>query len=302
MAFPKKEQKIKWFAYLRSFYPNAWYALIIHVLVTAIFICLISLATRDFVDSKFFSLTATKALIFSMLSTLAKRFPFEPNSSACRIAFVTISFAGFIFISLYRAMLGASLAITIEKKPVNSLSEVLLTDYMIGTMAGTSLESYFTRADKASTLYAISQKKLLVLKSEPNISMEDEPKNVFINFLRNYNGILIFWMDDVPYLYQGAACTFSRIDRNYMAHGLGFVFQKNWPYTKLMNNYILRLIEDGTIEHLKRKWLHKDIYCESEQVEPSNLLDTFTLYATLVIGGLVAFVLFLLELLNYRCS
>ena len=59
---------------------------------------------------------------------MGRRFPFEPNSISLRIIFLTISLLGFYIISIYRAMLGASLAVRIFKEPVSELEELLLRD------------------------------------------------------------------------------------------------------------------------------------------------------------------------------
>ena len=59
---------------------------------------------------------------------MGRRFPFEPNSISLRIIFLTISLLGFYIISIYRAMLGASLAVRIFKEPVSELEELLLSD------------------------------------------------------------------------------------------------------------------------------------------------------------------------------
>ena len=59
---------------------------------------------------------------------MGKRFPFEPSSNSLRIIFLTISLLGFYMISIYRAMLGASLAVRIFKEPVSELEELLLSD------------------------------------------------------------------------------------------------------------------------------------------------------------------------------
>ena len=39
-----------------------------------------------------------------------------------------------------------------------------------------------------------------------------------------------------------------------------------------MNHYILRLIEDGTIQHLKRKWIPNNIRCETNPIQAYNLI------------------------------
>ena len=59
-------------------------------------------------------------------------------------------------------MLGASLAITKDHPPINSMKEVLESDYDIITMGGTNYETYFTKAEHDSYLYSISKKKLIL--------------------------------------------------------------------------------------------------------------------------------------------
>ena len=71
-----------------------------------------------------------------------------PNDYACTI-------------NLYKAMLGASLAIVKEHQPLSSMKDVLKSDYSIVTLGGTTQETYFTKADKASYLHKISEKKLI---------------------------------------------------------------------------------------------------------------------------------------------
>ena len=69
-----------------------------------------------------------KSLFQTISLQLGKRFPFEPSSNSLRIIFLTISLLGFYMISIYRAMLGASLAVRIFKEPVSELEELLLSD------------------------------------------------------------------------------------------------------------------------------------------------------------------------------
>ena len=82
---------------------------------------------KDLLYIVLFSLIIKKILSNHILQ-LGKRFPFEPNSISLRIIFLTISLLGFYIISIYRAMLGASLAVRIFKEPVSELEELLLRD------------------------------------------------------------------------------------------------------------------------------------------------------------------------------
>ena len=77
-----------------------------------------------------------------------------------RIAFFSISFFGFVLLSLYRAMLGASLAIKLYREPVSSLEELLSSDLKVAVAANSSIQDYFSHASSASIQAQIWREKL----------------------------------------------------------------------------------------------------------------------------------------------
>ena len=296
LFYPKSEVKIKWMGYLRPFSVDSWIAIIFQVLISAFLVGIFSLVSRDFTSSNAVLLTFSRSLIFSTYSTIAKRFPYEPKNLTCRVAFVAISVAGFVLINLYKAMLGASLAIVIDHEPVSSMKDVLRSDYSILTMGGTSLESYFTKADKGSYLYKISKKKLMAKKIDTEMN-KNGILDMFRNFIETTDEILVFFPEDFLHPYPELRCRVSKVNKKYMAVGTGFVFPKNWPYTKLFNDNILRMIEDGRVGHLKNKWLSmRSIRCERNEIRPSNLHDIYPLTFALALGGALSIISLFFEL------
>ena len=198
-------------------------------------------------------------------------------------------------------MLGASLAINKEVFPLTLMNDVLESEYKIGTMAGTAMESYFTKANKSSMLYAIGQRKLVLAKVGPSTETSNNRAvaNMVLRHIAHDNdNLLIFAADILPYLHPELNCYLSRIPTDYMKGGTGFIFPKKWPFTKLMNYYILNFIEDGTITQIKQRWLPKPLSCERDDVKPSNLLDIAILCIIIGVGLALASVIFLLELWN----
>ena len=293
LLYLKKDFNVKWASYARPFYPESWSAVCAHVIFTAVAIVVFSSINRDFTVSYYLSATTGKAFLFSVYSTIAKRFPTEPDSIACRIAFVTISFAGFILISLYRAMLGASLAITKEHPPINSMEEVLDSDYDIITMGGTNYEAFFTKADKDSYLYTISKKKLIL----ENWDSDSPMAAILLNILKTRKSNVLVLVDnaETPSHHPELACHFSKIDEEYSNIGVGFIFQKHWPFTQVINYHMLKILEDGSLERIRQRWLPKAMLCNEDSIEPSNILDIFTLVVVLIIGGIIAMVSLLIE-------
>ena len=300
LLYLKKDFNIKWGSYARPFHSDSWMAVGAYVIVTALAIVMLSCVNHDFTSSYYFSMTTGKAFLFSLYSTIAKRFPSEPDSVACRIAFVTVSFAGFIIISLYRAMLGASLAITKDHPPINSMKEVLESDYDIITMGGTNYETYFTKAEHDSYLYSISKKKLIL----ENWNSDDPMAAILFNILKTHRRNVLVYVDneEIPSYHPDLACHFSSIDEEYTNIGAGFIFQKDWPFTRVINYHMLRMFEDGSIERIKNRWLPKEMLCNHDTVEPSNILDIFTLCVTLILGGIFAIISFLIELYHNSLS
>ena len=65
-----------------------------------------------------------------------------------------------MLLSLYRAMLGASLAIKLYREPVSSLEELLSSDLKVAVAANSSIQDYFSHASSASIQAQIWREKL----------------------------------------------------------------------------------------------------------------------------------------------
>ena len=124
-----------WLVYLRSYRKDTWVAVVSYIILGIITISTLSLAIHSRSEGKkdsLFSSFSSSLMIssaFLVMSSLGRRFPKEPSYISLRIIFFGISFCGFVMISLYRAMLGASLAIKISKPPVSSLADLLRDDH-----------------------------------------------------------------------------------------------------------------------------------------------------------------------------
>ena len=74
-----------------------------------------------------------------------------------------------------------------------------------------------------------------------------------------------------------------------------YIFQKDWPFTHVINYHMVRMLEDGSLERIRQRWLPKAMLCNDDSIEPSNILDIFTLGVVLIIGGIIALVSLLIE-------
>ena len=76
----------------------------------------------------------------------------EPDKISTRMAFVSVSFCGFIMMTLYRSFIGASLAVKVFRPPINSIEELLESPYHLLVTNGTSVHKMFTQAEN-NTIY-----------------------------------------------------------------------------------------------------------------------------------------------------
>ena len=119
---------------------------------------------------------------------------------------------------------------------------------------------------------------------------------MFCKSIERNDDVLIFFQEDYTYLHPGSECRLSRIDERYMAVGTGFVFPKHWPYTKLFNVNILKMIEDSRVAKLKNKWPSiRSMRCEGNNIRPSSLHDIYPLVITLAFGGVLSVILLVIE-------
>ena len=96
LFFPATVRTHGFFVYLGSFKLAAWAGLCLVMTV----LCL-ALSTITFFDIGG-NFTAISSTVFVFFAQIGRRFPMEPKNTAMRIAFVSVSFGGFIVISLYR--------------------------------------------------------------------------------------------------------------------------------------------------------------------------------------------------------
>ena len=299
LFYPLREVNARWGQYAKPFYPDTWGVILIYsvgsgLIIAGIihFVCDTIFQPNRTAGLRTFQLlkeTFLKSLSFSAISLMGRRFPIEPRTMSARMAFVTISAVGFIIISLYRAMIGAELTIIKIKHPVNSMEEVLNSDYNVAVMSGTAMEYYFDTSN-SSTLKRITQNKLKKIKPE-SLSMGEALQQIIDEEPES----LAFFEKTTPFSIHGLNCKLSSVDENYMSHGIGIAFQKNFPYTKLFNQNLLSLHENGTISRLKSYWQRKQTRCEQPKHEGSTLQHTFTLYLLLLLGIVLSYIVFVVE-------
>ena len=182
--------------------------------------------------------------------------PKEPRITSLRLVFFTISLAGYFIFSLYTGYIGAFLAIQIVRSPVNNLQDVLESPYDLAVAKGSSVEKYFTEALNDTIHFKLLSKGKITSKGR-----DPEALKLMLEGIRNskyylilkkicYHSIFIldtssnhfvFGVYQPLKLLDVYPCQVSSVPVDYRKTGNGLVFQKNWPYTDLINNHLAKV-------------------------------------------------------------
>ena len=96
------------------------------------------------------SISNTVQIMF--FSLLAKSPGRTSQMDSKKLAWLLISLTGWMVYSLYKAMLGASLAITIQTKPFDTLEDIADSSFTVAVLANSHEEHIFSIAKEGSTL------------------------------------------------------------------------------------------------------------------------------------------------------
>lgn len=166
LVYLRSSKSTKWLTYFKSYLTDSWLAILASL--ATIFILFASIIFL----SPFKDWSMKTLIAFLYLSHLGRRFPREPRKMSLKVAFVSVSFCGFMLITLYRCMISASMAIQIMHHPVQSLREVLNSPFNILVTEGTSIHSYFKDASEDSYLNEILQSDKFTLVQSASEAIE----------------------------------------------------------------------------------------------------------------------------------
>ncbi len=289
MFYPVEDESIHWLVYLKSFQFNSWLGLL--TFFWTIFLLFASMAYMK--DRQAFSIRM--AFAFTALSQIGKRFPVEPDSSSLRLGFFCISFCGFTLISLYRAMLGASMAIKIYHEPVSSLEDLLASDWALAVSANSSIQEYFSEAPPASVQGKLWRTKLTLdgaalfkssVKTTEEIALGIRTRTILFGVFQSIST----YGDHYP-------CQIQAVKRNYREIDNGMVYPKKWPFTRLFNHHLVKLRQVGLLQKIRAVYLDRpEEDCGLEAPRNFGILNMASLGILLFLGFALSLAIFLCEL------
>ena len=161
MFYARDPSAVNWKLYFYSFRTDSWIGFILAFVISTLLFGLITYLTNYSLTSSTVNFSMLQSLSFVIFSQIGKRFPQEPKLISLRTGFFTISLIGFFLISIYKAMLGASLAIKVFKDPITDLHELLDRNDLDLIVSGTSsVKDYFKDAKPGSYQHQLWLNKL----------------------------------------------------------------------------------------------------------------------------------------------
>ena len=292
--YKTQSHDVSWLTYFRSFRRELWMAIVGYNLILTLTLFLVEMVSSN--SSWSDSMGHFRSTVsFVFITALGRRFPTEPSQNLKRIAFFLVSVTGFIIISLYRAMLGASLAIMIYRKPFDSYRQIADSDYSILTIPDSILTSAFVDSPEGTVLYEIGQNNLQPLTEDPEIALEKLANGTYSKTMVLES---ILAMERLPQW----PCEISTLDVALMQDWTILTFPKNWPYTELFNRHLLVLIESGVVDQLIKYYFKtgQSKRCPTREVAPASTGDTAAVLMLLAIGFFASTLIFFTELLSFN--
>ena len=311
LYYIKSYRKLNFHVFMESFQSEAWYAMTIFV-CTIIFgyVCLSWMMKERKEASSIGQIFdyLKKAVNFALRSIIGKRMSSEPDWISTKTAFFILTLVGFIFITLYRAMLVAFVAVEIQTPPVNSLGEILSSDYRLAIPKNTGSDDIFLHAKPESDEEKLNNSdKILrfqggVLEFMDQMTSDENP----------YGNVILLHVHESVKTLVHYPCKIKKVPNYYYKKNIaGMIFKKNWPFTRLLNYHLLIMKEKGIMNRYFQPYEKTtDETCKNEiRIRSTlNVVDPVSLYTTVVLflvisGGLLCSLgVFVVELIaKARC-
>ncbi|XP_011010293.1 PREDICTED: glutamate receptor 2.7-like [Populus euphratica] len=200
------------------------------------------------------------------------------HSNLSRMSGVVWLFVALIIIQTYTANLTSMLTVQRLEPTIPSVEELLNSNAMVGYCTGTYIEKYLAEVLK------FKNHNLLHFQSAESYAKGFEDKNISAAFL------------GTPYakIFLAKYCnSFIQIGPTYKIGGFGFAFPRGSPLLAGVNEALLKISENGTLQELEKTWISPQ-KCPQMQSESSSLGPSGFRVLFFITGGTttIAFVIY----------
>ena len=202
---------------------------------------------------------------------------------------------GFVVLSIYRAMLGASLAIKLSHKPFDTIEEVAMSNKILIIRNNTLIHGMVTADSKTDVLTNLNNGNLLPKNQDSATSMKNILNGTYSNALLLADNMAIESMPEFP-------CQINKLDLVAATQWIGLVYPRNWTYAKLFDWHLKKLKNSGLFYRIIAQHHKGHKGCPNEQrIGATNFMQTFSSFVFLLIGFIIK--VFIVTLSQYYfCS
>ena len=224
-----------------------------------------------------------------------------------KIGFFVLTLVGFMFITLYRSMLVAFVAVEHQIAPIKSLDDIGTSDYQIVVEKNTAADNTFLNANPGTVEEKLSKSNKILRLEGLMISIMDQ-----MTSSENEKRNLIFYgiHEDTKFS-EHYPCKITKVPHyEHSKYRAGMIFKKNWPFTPLLNYHMLIMKEEGIMDRYFRPYEKKnEKLCDNEVKirsilklpQPVSLYTTVFLFLIISSGFLCAIGLLVIEMIENKC-
>ena len=147
-------------------------------------------------------------------------------------------------------MISASLAVKIYKPPVDSIEDILQSPFNLIIANGTSVHEMFKNAPVNSTYKQLLDSGKLVLSKSDLSGLQ--------TIITESSSDLVLGVYQPLKIRPEYPCLIASVPKDYRRIGNGYIFQKDWAYTNLINFHLFKMYEEGIINSLSKKWIREN--------------------------------------------
>ncbi|XP_046371985.1 glutamate receptor ionotropic, kainate 1-like isoform X1 [Haliotis rufescens] len=285
------ETGLKVFQFLSPFTDQVWIAIFFSFLIVSLVLFSVSRVNSDRQQKYTYNLRESFWYIWGTL--LRGSLVGAPHAISSRIVASAWWFFCLILISLYTANLAAFLTITNSNVGINSAADLANQDYYeYGTVDGSQIE-YFFRHTKM-TDYQKMWAHMSALRPQSIVRRVED------GFERVNSGRYAFIWDSPTITHEiSGDCNLMQIGHPFDLKGYGIAYTKNAQFGEAITLAILRLIDEGVMYGIERKWWRPQ-FCpdarasaKTKSLDVENVAGMFLVLAGGVgISGMLCFVKF----------
>ena len=223
-----------------------------------------------------------------------------PESLSVRFCAGMWFFFALIMIASYTANLAAFLTVETLERPIESVEDLAAqNDIWYGAVRGGSTYSFFEKSEDeiyqklAAFMSGIHQEEVMMKNNEAGL-----------NKVLEAEGKYAFFMESAQIQYhQERKCKLSQVGGLLDSKGYGIATKLGTPYKGLLDQAILKMMEQGVLHKLKVKWWKQKRgggACDNKAkggVNPLGLANVVGVFLVTMVGCAVAAVFAILEFL-----